>query len=81
MHPPGVRCSRISASFGSVEWESDRPALFPCQAWLHAPAMTRIVRTAYRYKRPPGMRKPVTLEGPMVAIVPARHQINNVQLA
>jgi hypothetical protein len=26
--------------------------------------MTRIVRTAYRYKRPPGKRKPVALEGP-----------------
>ena len=28
--------------------------------------MTRIVRTAYRYKRPPGKRKPVALEVPAV---------------
>jgi hypothetical protein len=28
--------------------------------------MTRIVRTAYRYKRPPGKRKPVALEVPVV---------------
>ena len=26
--------------------------------------MNRIVRTAYRYKRPPGKRKPVALEVP-----------------
>ena len=28
--------------------------------------MTRIVRTAYRYKRPPRRKKPVVLEGPAV---------------
>ena len=28
--------------------------------------MTRIVRTAYRYKRPHGKRKPVAIEGPAV---------------
>jgi hypothetical protein len=28
--------------------------------------MTRIVRTAYRYKRPPGKRKPVALEVPAI---------------
>ena len=28
--------------------------------------MTRIVRTAYRYKRPPGKRKPVAIEVPAV---------------
>ena len=28
--------------------------------------MTRIVRTAYRYQRPPGKRKPVALEVPAV---------------
>ena len=28
--------------------------------------MTRIVRTAYRYKRPPGKRKPVALEVPTI---------------
>ena len=28
--------------------------------------MTRIVRTAYRYKRTPGKRKPVALEGPAI---------------
>ena len=30
--------------------------------------MTRIVRTAYRYKRPPGKRKAVALEVPAVVI-------------
>jgi hypothetical protein len=33
---------------------------------------TRIVRTAYRYKRPPGKRKPVALEVP--AVVTAKKQ-------
>jgi hypothetical protein len=28
--------------------------------------MTRIVRTSYRYKRPPKRKKPVTIEGPAV---------------
>jgi hypothetical protein len=28
--------------------------------------MTRIVRTSHRYKRPPGKRKPVAIEGPAV---------------
>jgi hypothetical protein len=28
--------------------------------------MTRIVRTSYRYKRPPKRKKPVTLEVPAV---------------
>jgi hypothetical protein len=28
--------------------------------------MTRIVRTSYRYKRPPKRKKPVTVEGPAV---------------
>jgi hypothetical protein len=43
--------------------------------------MTRIVRTAYRYKRPPGKWKAVALEGSAIAIVPALQKINNVQLA
>jgi hypothetical protein len=34
--------------------------------------MTRIVRTAYRYKRPPRRKKPVTLEVP--AVVTAKKQ-------
>ena len=28
--------------------------------------MTRIVRTAYRYKRPPRRKRPVAIEGPAV---------------
>jgi hypothetical protein len=33
--------------------------------------MTRIVRTAYRYKRPPKRKTPVALEVPAVVMVPA----------
>jgi hypothetical protein len=37
--------------------------------------MTRIVRTAYRYKRPSGERKAVALEGPNVVTIHGKKRV------
>lgn len=43
--------------------------------------MTRLVRTAYRYKRPPGKRKPVALEGPAVVAAKSSRRPADSQVA
>jgi hypothetical protein len=37
--------------------------------------MTRIVRIAYRYKRPPRKRKPVVIEGPAVVTTASKRRM------